>query len=519
MPRSRSILTRAGSCAGSWTARALVALLLIAPLPGCDHGLPDDGVIRVGLSGPARNLDPRFATDATSERINRLLYRRLVEFDEQRLPVPGLATWQRLSPSYYRFRLGAEGRDFTDGSRLTADDVVATYASVLDAANASPHRAQLATIASVEALDPDTIDFRLSLPDPLFPAYLAEGILPAAVVRSGRKLTDAPIGSGPFRVLDWPEPGRLVLERRTDGQVMELLAVKDPSVRVMKLLRGEIQMLQNDLSPELIDYLAGRPGVDVEVRPGRNFSYLGFNLEDPLTGDPRVRLALAHALDREALIHYLFRDRAESAEAIFPPDHWAGNSRLAPYAFDPERARALLAEIGHGPERPLELTMKTSSDPFRIRLATAIQAQLVPVGIALTIRSYDWGTFFGDVKAGRFQLYGLTWVGINTPDIFRYAFHSASIPPAGANRGRYRSPRADALIEAASAAQDLGEQARLYRELQGLLHEQLPYLPLWYESQVLARRTELRGYRLAPDGNYDGLEFVRLAPASALERR
>ncbi|MBK1722852.1 ABC transporter substrate-binding protein [Thiocystis violacea] len=500
---------------GDWPARALILLVLAGAVTGCDRGVPDDGVLRFGLSGPARTLDPRFATDATSERINRLLYRRLVEFDDQRLPVPGIATWESLSPTHYRFRLGESGRDFSDGSRLTAEDVVATYAYVLDPANASPHRAQLSLIDSVDEIGSDTIDFHLRAPDPLLPAYLAEGILPAVVVQSGRKLTDAPLGSGPFRMLEWPEPGRLVLERRSDGQVVELIAVKDPSVRVMKLLRGEIQMLQNDLSPELVDYLAARPAVRVEVRPGRNLSYLGFNLEDPVAGDPRVRRALAHGLDREALVQALFRDRAGLAESILPPDHWAGNAQLAPVAHDPDLARSLLAAIGHGPERPLALTMKTSSDPFRIRVATAMQAQLAAVGIALTIRSYDWGTFFGDVKEGRFQLYGLTWVGINTPDIFRYAFHSGSIPPNGANRGRYISPAVDALIDAAGAAPNLEQQARGYRELQSRLHQDLPYLPLWYESQILAHRPEVQGYRLAPDGNYDGLRDVRLAPIEA----
>lgn len=496
--------------AGRCLAWALAAVLLVGLTAGCGREAPRDGVLRFGLSGPARNLDPRFATDATSERINRLLYRRLVEFDDRRLPVPGLATWERLTPRHYRFRLLGAGRTFSDGTRLTAEDVAATYRYVLDPANASPHRSQLALIASVEVLGPDTLDFRLSVPDPLFPAYLAEGILPASVVRSGRKLTDRPIGSGPFRMLAWPEPGRLVLQRRSDGQVVEMVAVKDPNVRVMKLLRGEVQMLQNDLSPELVDYLDGRPQVRVDVRPGRNFSYLGFNLEDPLTGDLRVRRALAHALDRKALIHALFRDRARLAEAIFPPDHWCGNSRLQPYDHDPARSRAILAEMGYGPEHPLALTMKTSSDPFRIRVATAMQAQLAAVGIAMTIRSYDWGTFFGDVKEGRFQLYGLTWVGVNTPDIFRYAFHSGSIPPNGANRGRYRNPEADRLIEAAASAADLDAQAADYRALQALLHAELPYVPLWYESQILARRPEVEGYRLAPDGSYDGLIDVRL---------
>lgn len=491
--------------------RAPAALLLAALLAGCGGSAPPDGVIRFGLAVPPKHLDPRFASDATSERINRLLYRRLVEFDEQGRPVPGLATWEVVSPTHYRFRLGEAGRDFTDGSRLTAADVAATYGYILDPRNASSHRAQFAQIARIETPDADHVDFLLSAPDPLFPAYLAECILPAAAIAEQRDLSTRPVGSGPFRLLDWPEPSRLRLQRRADGQVVELAAVKDPSVRVMKLLRGEVQMLQNDLSPELVDYLAAHHAVEVETRPGRNFAYLGFNLEDPVTADPLVRRALAHALDRDALLRHLFRGRGRTAESIFPPDHWAGAPGLVPYAHDPALARALLAAAGYGPGHPLRLTMKTSTDPFRIRVATAMQAQLAAAGIELAIRSYDWGTFFGDIKNGRFQLYGLTWIGVHTPDIFRYAFHSAAIPPNGANRGRYRDVEADRLMDQAAAAPDLETQARLYRALQGRLHRELACLPLWYESQVLIRRPEVVGYALAADGNYDGLEQVRLA--------
>jgi len=494
----------------------LLALLLAPLLTGCGASSSQvDGVLRFGLAEPPRNLDPRFATDATSERINRLLYRRLVEFDAHGLPVPGIATWKQLTPTRYRFRLGEEGRRFSDGSRLTSADVAATYGYILDPDNASPHRAQLSLIASIETPDADTIAFSLNAPDPLFPAYLAEGILPARVIREGRVLSDAPLGSGPFVLLDWPEPGRLRLERRSDGLHVELLAVKDPSVRVMKLLRGEIQMLQNDLSPELYAYLRERDGVQVEVRPGTNFSYLAFNQEDPATGRLAVRKAIAHALDRETLLHFLFRDLGRTAESIFPPDHWVGIQGLEPYAYAPERAVALLKEAGFDAAHPLRLTLKTSSDPFRLRLATAIQSQLAAVGIQLSIRSYDWGTFFGDVKAGRFQLYGLTWVGVHTPDIFRYVFHSRSIPPNGANRGRYRNPEADRLIDQAASEPDLEHQAALYRALQRLLHDDLPYVPLWYEAQILAVRRGVEGYRLAADGNYDGLEQVRLVPPNS----
>lgn len=476
-------------------------------------------MLRFGVAAPPRNLDPRIATDATSERVNRLLYRRLVEFDARSLPVSGIARWEQVSPTQYRFELGEAGRAFSDGSRLEARDVAATFRSILDPDSASPHRALLSLISEIRTAGADRVEFRLREPDPLFPAYLGIGILPVDGIEGGRAFSEEPVGSGPFRFLGRPEPGRLRLERRRDGQILEFVTVKDPNVRVMKLLRGEINMLANDLSPELTQFLQKRgsdrataSGVRVETRPGVNFSYLGFNLADSLTGQLAVRQALAHAIDREALLRFLFNGRARTAESLFPPDHWAGHPGLTPNAHNPERARELLAGLGYRPERPLELTLKTTSDPFRVRLATAIQAQVAEAGIRLAVRSYDWGTFFGDVKAGRFQLYGLTWVGIRTPDIFRYAFHSASVPPDGANRGRYGSAEADRLIERARRLPDLADQAEVYRALQSRLHADLPYVPLWYEDQMAASGPEVSGYSLAADGNYDGLERVRLAP-------
>lgn len=501
----------------------LFSPLLLTTLGGCRGDTSArDGVLRFGLAHAPRNLDPRLATDATSERVNRLLYSRLVELDDQGLPVPGVARWQVLSPTHYRFALGNSGRGFSDGTRLSAADVAATYSSILDPATASPHRALLSLIREIRIPDGDRIELLLREPDPLFPAYLGIGILPAAALAAGRSFAEEPLGSGPFRLLGRPKPGWLRLERRRDGQVLELLTVKDPNVRVMKLLRGEIQILQNDLSPELVKFLEERGGADgdgpdgsirVETRPGVNFSYLGFNLAGPVTGRLEVRQAMAHAIDRESLVRHLFHGRARLAESLFPPEHWAGHPGLAPYPYDPERARSLLVSLGFTDGRPLALTLKTTSDPFRVRLATAIQAQAAEAGIRIRVQSHDWGTFFGDIKAGRFQLFLLTWVGIRLPDIFRYAFHSASLPPAGANRGRYRSAAADRLIEEARAQPVLADQAPIYRALAERLHQDLPCLGLWYEDQVVAVRPEVRGYRLAADGNYDGLADLRLQVA------
>ncbi len=492
---------------GTGRLRAAVLCMALLALSACSR--PQTGAIRVGLASAPVSLDPRLATDATSERLNRLLYRRLVDHDAAARPVPALADWQRLAPRHYRFHLRGQGRSFHDGTRLTAADVVATYRSVLDPATGSPHRGALAMIARVEAVDDDTVDFFLDRADPLFPGYLGIGILPARVVAAGRDVGRRPVGSGPFRLEDWPDAGRLRLRRLRDGRRFVFERVADPTMRVLKLLHGEIDLVQNDLPPELLRYLETQPGVKVARRPGSNFAYLGFQLQDAATGKAAVRRAVALAIDRRAIIAALFGGGARPAAALLPPEHWAGAPALAPPERDLARARELLAGAGYGPQRPLQLTYKTSADPFRVRIATVIQHQLGEAGIRVRVQSYDWGTFYGDIKRGRFQLFSLAWVGVRMPDIFRYAFHSASVPPAGANRGRLRDARVDALIEAAEQAQDLQEKARLYRRLQALLLELLPYVPLWYEDQFAAWRDDIEGYRLAADGNYDGLALTR----------
>ncbi|MEJ2345311.1 MAG: ABC transporter substrate-binding protein [Gammaproteobacteria bacterium] len=483
------------------------ALGVMSLISGCAQ--PAGKALRFGLASAPITLDPRYATDATSARIDRLLYRRLVDFDAASRPVPSLAHWKLLSPTHYRFVLGGQGRRFTDGSRLTASDVKATYDYVLDPANASPHRGSLAMIDHITVVDPDTVDFYLKHRDPLFPSYLVIGILPAKAIAAKHEFSDHPIGSGPFRFVRWPSEGRLVLQRRSDGQRLEFIYVGDATVRVLKLLRGEIDMLQNNLPEELVHYLARQKGIRIQRRPGSNFSYIGFNLKDPALSHRDVRQAVAYAINRAAIVKYVLGGETRLAGGLLPPGHWAGNPQLTGYPYDPQRARALLKQAGYDRRHPLELTYKTSSDPFRIRIATIIQRQLEQVGIKVHLRSFDWATFYGDIKAGRFQMYSLTWVGIKSPDVFRYVFYSTSIPPKGANRGRYASNKADRLIDEAEQANDMAQRAAYYRQLQAWLLKTAPYVPLWYEEHFFICRQDVVGYHLAADGNYDGLINVR----------
>jgi peptide/nickel transport system substrate-binding protein len=492
--------------------KSLAFLLCLLALTACTP--TPDPAIRFGLASAPANLDPRFATDATSERINRLLYQRLVDFDDQARPVPALARWEQLEPTRWRFHLRKPRPPFHDGTPLTAADVAATFRSMLAPGSLSPQAGTLHVIRAIRVIDDDTLDFELVHPDALFPGYLAIGIVPARAIASGRPLQERPDGSGPFRFTAWPDPGRVILTRIADGQRFEFLRVPDPTVRTLKLLRGELDLVQNDLPAELVDYLGRQPGVRLLRAHGNNFAYLGFNLQDPATADLRVRQAIAHAIDRAAIVKYVLGGAARLASALLPPEHWAGNPALHGPAYDPAAARRLLQAAGYDRRHPLELDYKTSTDPVRVRIATILQQQLAQVGIRMKLNSYDWGTFFGDIKAGRFQLYSLMWVGIKTPDIFRYAFDSHSVPPDGANRGHYADAASDRLIELAGQADSLQKQAALYRQLQARLLEQLPCVPLWYEDHVAVLRASISGYRLSADGNFDGLARVhRNAPA------
>jgi peptide/nickel transport system substrate-binding protein len=490
--------------------------LFVSVTWGCTESTPES-TIRIGVAIAPTNLDPRLATDAPSSRVNRLLYSQLVDFAEDATPIPALATWEALTSTHYRFHLLEPRPTFSNGTQLTAKDVRETYISLLDPKTASPHRSLFLNISRISTPSESTIDFFLLHPDPLFPSYLVIGILPANLIRIHHPFYENPVGSGPFVFQKRPDNSRLILKRRSDAQLIEFVKVLNPTVRTLKLLAGEIHLLQNDLPPELVTYLSENPAISFQQKQGSNFSYLGFNHQDAVVGQSLVRKAIAHAINRKQIIEFALGGRARLAQALFPPDHWVGNSQLDGYRYDPMRARELLRQAGFSAERTPTLIYKTSTDPFRLRLATIIQEQLQQVGIHMSIHSHDWGTFYGDIKMGHFQMYSLSWVGLKTPDIFRHLFHSQSVPPFGNNRGHYMDSLTDELIAEAERTSRHNEQQKIYRSLQARLLDTLPYVPLWYEDNVVLSTTALRGYTLQSDGNFDSLVYVHWDPSTSTQ--
>lgn len=500
-------------------AKQLIALGCIILLIACSkpasystQAVP----IKFAIAQAPLNLDPRYATDAASERVNRLIYRSLIDFDKTAQPKPDLASWVAISPTHYRFTLLKSGLNseqqptlvFHDNTPLTAQDVVATYQS-LSQLKDSPHSAEFINILRVEALNNDVVEFYLMQPDTNFVDKLIIGILPNALIKAGHDFAHYPIGSGPLKFVSWKN--NLQLQRIVDQQDFILSEVKDPTVRVLKLMRGEADLLQGDLPPELVKYLQRQTNIVVQNSIGVNFSYIGFNMRDAVLSKKEVREAIAHAVDRNTIIQQAMLAGTREASAILPPEHWTGNPNLSPYDYNPKLARALLQQVGI--KLPLKLVYKTSTDVQRVRLATMMQAQMREAGIELEIQSLDWGTFFSDIKQGNFQLYGLTWVGIKTPEIYTKAFGSQSTPPLGANRGYFQDKDLDNLMFLAQNSQ----QANDWRKVTTYIHHFLPYVPLWYEGQFSAMRKDRHNtfvnYDLQPDGNWDGLKTIKVENA------
>lgn len=462
-------------------------------LSGCVERAPDDSEIRFAIAQAPINLDPRYATDAASERVNRLIYQRLVKFDAVSKPTPGLATWHKLSPTQYRITLSNKTKPFHHGKPLTASDVKATYESILTLAD-SPHAAEYRNIRQIDIINAQTLDFQLAVADNHFPEKLIIGILPKDLIDQHHDFAHLPVGNGAFQFISWQR--QLRLKRLRDGQMVSLIEVKDPTVRVLKLMRGEADLLQGDLPPELVRYLQTKSDVQIKTTQGTNFSYLGLNMQDPVLKQLKVRQAIAHAIDREAIIKQVMINNTRLAEMILPPEHYAGNATLQHTAYNPVLAKQLLQSAGV--QLPLKLVYKTSTDAQRVRLATILQAQMRAAGIDLEIRSLDWGTFFAEVKQGNFQLYGLTWVGIKTPEIYSKVFGSQFMPPHGLNRGGYVDDKLDELIKNED-----------WPAVTNRIHQQLPYIPLWYEGQIAVMQNNIQHYHPQSDGNWDNLASIQ----------
>lgn len=489
--------------------------ILILGVTSCATGetRPSD-VLTVAIETNPISLDPRLATDAVSLHVIELLFNSLVRTDAHFRIVPDLAErWEQPDEQTYIFHL-RRGVRFHHGRELAAEDVRFTFDSLQTVGSA--HTAVLDEIEQIQVLDRYRVAFHLKRPFAPILYHLTVGIVPAEFARQDGFGQD-PVGTGPFRFRRWVQNERVEVEAFPDyfeGEPrigrLSLRVIPDATIRFLELKKGTIDLLPGSLPPEVMPMVEALPGIQVAKIPSSNYTYLGFNLHDPVLNDLRVRQAIAHAIDRTGMITYLLRGQATAATGLLSPGHWAYESQVRSFPFDPEKARRLLDQAGYPMKDGVRfsLTFKATMNELNRTLAEAIQYQLSQVGIAVQIRSYEWGTFYADIKSGNFQLYVLTWVGITNPDYYHYLFHSDSRPPRGANRGGYHNPEVDRLLVVGRQASDRHERKAAYGRMQKIVATELPYVSLWHELRWAAHKARIRGFHLMPGGDFTSLKDI-----------
>ncbi|MDX8398362.1 MAG: ABC transporter substrate-binding protein [Mariprofundaceae bacterium] len=493
-----------------------VILFFLCLLTACQQPPASTTALKVGLAQLPMSIDPRFATDAASHKVQELLHRGLVHLDDAFLPQPDVAlSWSHPDALTWDFDLRTDVQ-FHDGSRLTAADAVATLQALLDDQISSPLKAGFAAIKSLEVLTPTSLRIHLNRPDSSLLTRLSLGIVPKAWAQKKHQARSMP-GCGLFKLHTW-KGNRMVLERVQASPVsnintIELIRVKDAVTRSLKLVRGEIDFAQNDLPADLLPYLQSQAHLKIQSRASTNFSYIGLNLQDDILKDVRVRRALALAVDRKRLKKALLSDLPVLAETVLSPAHWASQP-LELLQFDADKAEALLDAAGFRRDQNgirFKLIYRTSTDPFRLRLTTAIADMWQKIGVEVSIESLEWGGFYARIKRGDFQVFSLAWVGIVDPDIYRWILHSSMWPPKGANRGRYSQLKVDQWLDQAAVSENIDQRRALYHQIEQQMQHDQVYIPLWYEPVVAVFSERLHGFKLASDGSILGLAEAYLS--------
>ena len=509
-------------------------LILLLVFWGCSAP-PSDSLV-FGRGGDSVGLDPALENDGESFKVCDNIYETLVTYEEESTAVrPQLAKSWEVSDDrlVWTFHLRADVA-FHDGTPFDAGAMLFSLGRQFYPDH--PFH-QVGTfkywkdmgmddiVAGMEAPDDSTFVIRLKQPHAPFLANLAmnfaAAISPTAVRQYGQDFYKHPVGTGPFRFVEWRKDERIVLARNDNywgrqARLRQLIfkPIQDASVRFLELQTGAIHGLDN-LSPELISEIRQNPALKLLAQPGMNVGYLAMNMDKPPFDNRLVRLAINHAIDKQSLADNLYQGMAIPAKNPIPPTLWSYNDTIRAYPYDPEKARQLLRQAGYPEGFETELWAMPVPRPYMPqpgKIAEAIQADLEKVGIRAEIVQWEWGTYLDKVFDGEHTMALLGWTGDNgDPDNFLYVLldKTAATRPAQ-NIAFYRSDELHDVLVRARIASDQEERIHLYERAQEIIHRDVPWVPLVHATQTAAFQKNIRGFKLHPTGSkwFHRVEFI-----------
>jgi len=517
----------------------LCLLLLASVFPGCGRndssprqirqqssGTPSYGDIMVeGSIGDASNLIPLLSSDSTSHEIGGLIYNGLVKYDKNLNIIGDLAESWDISRDglVITFHLRHNVR-WHDGQPFTAEDVLFTYQLTVDPRTPTAYAGDFLKVKKAEALDDYT--FRATYDKPFAPALMSWGnaILPRHLL-AGQDITRTPlarkpIGTGPYKFKEWITGQKIVLVSNTDyfegrpyidGYILRI--IPDMATMFLELRAGGIDRMS--LTPLQYTRQTENPLFRRDYKKFRYLSFaytfVGYNIKNPLFADRRVRQALALAIDKEEIIQGVLLGLGKPATGPFKPGTWAYNQNVMTFPHNPGKARALLAEAGwldrdgdglldrDGQPFAFELLVNQGNE-VRGKCAEIIQRRLAEIGISVKIRVVEWAAFVNDfINKRRFDATILGWTIPLDPDLYD-VWHSTKTGPQELNFTSFKNEEVDRLLEKGRSTFNLEERKKCYYRIQEILAEEQPYTFLYVPDALPIIQSRFRGIELAPLG-------------------
>jgi len=456
----------------------------------------------MAISSEPATLDPRYATDAVGQRMISLMFNSLIRLGPNFEPVPEAAESWTQKGTLFTFKLR---RDlvFHNGRPLNRDDVDFSLAQISTPGSAfAPMRDLVKHIGTRVENGQILVEIELKAISDKFLHGELRGLklIPKAeTLAAGQDFAHHLIGTGGYRLVrqDLNEIEFAAVSAATPHLIFKI--IHDDFTRYQKLLKGEVDIAQMELTPDRVANFRERPDeFNVFLYPGLSMTYVLMNFKNPLLAKLAVRQALASSLNVEEMIKYKLSGLAQPATSIMTPQNPYFDEELKPVAFDLARAKQLIHDAGAAGQ---ELTLKTSNSPSSVDTGKVLAHEMSETGLKVRLQSYEWGTFYGDVKRGDFQMATMKWVGTVDPDIYRMAFLSTEKPP-GRNRGSYNNPRLDALLESGGDEPSVEKRRRIFNQVQEIVHQDLAIIPLWYEEQIAIAKKTVINYHPNYTGDY-----------------
>ncbi|MFZ4439223.1 MAG: peptide-binding protein [Syntrophales bacterium] len=478
-----------------------------------------------GSIGDASNLIPLLASDSTSHGIAGLIFNGLIKYDKNIRIVGDLAESWDVSKDglVITFHL-RKGVRWHDGTPFTAADVLYTYQVTVDPKTPTAYAGDFLKVKKVEVLDDWT--FRVTYDKPFAPALMSwsVGILPKHLL-AGKDITTSPlgrrpIGTGPYKFKEWVTGQKIVLVSNPDyfegrpyidGSILRI--IPDTATMFLELRANGIDRM--GLTPlqftRQTENNIFRENFNKYRYLSFAYTYMGYNLKNPLFADKRVRQAIAHAVNRVEMIDGVLLGLGKPATGPYKPGTWAYNPNVRDYPYDPAKAKALLAEAGwkdvngdgvlEKDGRPFAFEIITNQgNEIRAKCSEIIQRRLAEVGIQVKIRVVEWAAFVKDfINKRKFDATILGWSIPMEPDLYD-VWHSSKTGPEELNFISYKNAEVDALIEKGRETFDQSVRKQCYDRIQEILAEEQPYLFLYVPDALPIVHARFRGVEVAPLG-------------------